>query len=328
MISTGGLVISAAPSAPQNTVLPSISGTAQAGATLTADPGTWTGAPTFSYVWFADDVEIDGETDDTLLLTDAEVGAVITVEVTATEDVLTGSATSLPTEAVLIHAPVNTVAPAITGTPTVGQTVSVSNGTWSYAPTGYTRQWRRNGTPISGAVAADYTLEAADQGTNITAVVTAENAGGSTPHTSNQVGPVAAAGGAVPANTVAPVISGDSDTTGNLTTTNGTWTGSPAFTYQWFGDGNPISGATANTLAKSGAHASMVITCRVTGTNVNGAGTEFSNEIGPLIEFLNFDLTATDREAMVVPSVALVPSGNIVTLQTGVLAGVHLQVSL
>lgn len=36
---------------PQNTAAPSISGAPVVAGTLTADPGTWTGAPTFSFTW-------------------------------------------------------------------------------------------------------------------------------------------------------------------------------------------------------------------------------------------------------------------------------------
>jgi hypothetical protein len=36
---------------PQNTAPPTVAGTPVVGGTLTASPGTWTGAPTFSFVW-------------------------------------------------------------------------------------------------------------------------------------------------------------------------------------------------------------------------------------------------------------------------------------
>jgi hypothetical protein len=44
-IDTGG------PAAPQNTTLPSITGTPSAAQTLTCDPGVWSGNPTFTYTW-------------------------------------------------------------------------------------------------------------------------------------------------------------------------------------------------------------------------------------------------------------------------------------
>ena len=76
--------------------------------------------------------------------------------------------------------PVNTSAPAVTGTGTVGNTLSCTQGNWTYVPTAYAYQWRRNGVNIGGATAATYLLQAADSGTNITCSVTATNAAGST----------------------------------------------------------------------------------------------------------------------------------------------------
>lgn len=80
---------------PENTVLPAISGTASPGQTLTCSTGTWlNGVDSYAYQWLADDVEIDGETTNELLLTDDELGAVITCSVTATNGAGAASATS------------------------------------------------------------------------------------------------------------------------------------------------------------------------------------------------------------------------------------------
>jgi sugar lactone lactonase YvrE len=65
-------------------LLPSISGRLQVGETLTADPGSWTGEPSFAYQWRADGVDIADATEPTYTLTAAEVGTRITVLVTAT----------------------------------------------------------------------------------------------------------------------------------------------------------------------------------------------------------------------------------------------------
>ena len=65
--------------------------------------------------------------------------------------------------------------------PIVGTVCSVTNGNWVGVPTSYTYAWTRNGTNISGATSATYTLVSADTGTKqICCVVTATNASGST----------------------------------------------------------------------------------------------------------------------------------------------------
>ena len=90
--------------------------------------------------------------------------------------------------------PTNTALPAITGTPTVGQVLTASNGTWTGTPTPtYTRQWLRNGTVISGATGTTYTLVEADEGATIRVRVTGTNTLGSAQATSNPTAAVAPA---------------------------------------------------------------------------------------------------------------------------------------
>lgn len=83
-----------------------------------------------------------------------------------------------------VAAPGNTVLPVISGTPTVGSTLTTTNGTWTGTGITYSYQWKRGGTNIGGATSSSYVLVTADIGTTITAVVTATNAGGSTSATS------------------------------------------------------------------------------------------------------------------------------------------------
>lgn len=91
-------------------------------------------------------------------------------------------------------APVNTVAPAITGTATVGQTLTTTNGTWTGVPTPtYTRQWYADGVAISGATGTTRVLAAGEQGKVITVVVTATNSAGVATKVSNATAAVAGA---------------------------------------------------------------------------------------------------------------------------------------
>lgn len=88
-------------SAPVNTFLPQIGGTAQVGHTLMAFPGIWTGSPTFAYQWQKGGVDIAGATGTTYVPVVGDIGATITVEVDATNSFSTVQAESLATAAVI-----------------------------------------------------------------------------------------------------------------------------------------------------------------------------------------------------------------------------------
>jgi len=94
-------------------------------------------------------------------------------------------------------APANTVAPVASGTPVVGHTLSVTDGTWTgTAPITFTYQWQRDNSgggvygDIGGETNNTYLLAVADLGCNVRAVVTGTNGGGAVPANSNALGPV------------------------------------------------------------------------------------------------------------------------------------------
>lgn len=87
--------------------------------------------------------------------------------------------------------PVNTVIPSISGTLTVGGTLSVSNGTWTGTePITFTRQWQRGTTNISGATSNNYTIQGSDEGNTLRARITGTNVLGSASAFSNSTNTV------------------------------------------------------------------------------------------------------------------------------------------
>lgn len=97
-------------------------------------------------------------------------------------------------------APSNSVASAITGTPQVGQLLTVGAGTWSGTPTPtVTRKWQRsdNGSTgwsdISGATGTTYTVQGADESKYLRVLESAENTVSTVTQASNVVGPVSEA---------------------------------------------------------------------------------------------------------------------------------------
>ena len=143
---------------PANLTLPTISGTARVGQTLTATVGTWSHSPTsFVYKWANSHGLIPGATHLTYVPTSADVGLILEIFVVATNSGGTSAvAMSALTAAVTDIIPANSAVPTISGTAQVGQTLTATTGTWTHNPTSFTYQWNRAGTPIGGATASTY----------------------------------------------------------------------------------------------------------------------------------------------------------------------------
>jgi hypothetical protein len=283
------------PSAPANDSPPTISGQTWAGQTLIASPGSWTGDElTYAYQW--EDCNTSGNTCQTIVtatgssytLAGGDVGDTIRVVVTAVCLGGTGSATSASTATITGTAPPppsNTAAPTIAGQAVQGRTLTTSNGSWTNGPTSYVYRWQDCNSSgagcsnISGATSSSYTLAGSDVGRTIRSVVTAGNAAGSTSAAAAATAVVTAP----PSSTAAPSVSGQAGQGQALTTSNGSWTGSPtSYSYQWRRcdtSGNSctsISGATTSGYTVATADVGNTIRAVVTAQNASGSASATS----------------------------------------------------
>ena len=220
---TGILAGAASAAAPQNTAPPTISGTPKEGSTLTANEGTWSNSPTsYAYQWqrCASDGRACGDitagTAKTYVPTAGDVGHALRVVVTAVNSDGRTAATSGPTEPISSkNGPTNTVRPALSGSAVVGETLRVSNGSWSPQPTSFTRQWQRcdaDGTAclnISGATGQTYGVRIDDVGHRLRALVTAHSALGNTTVASSTSPLVPAVGATVVTTTTTTTTAGN-----------------------------------------------------------------------------------------------------------------------
>ncbi len=171
----------AAGSPPVNDQRPTLSGNARYGDTLTATKGTWTGTEPISYAyqWRSCDVDgsncanITGATALTYVLTLAEIGRRVHIQVTATNAYGSAVIRSWNSNTV-VSAPINTGRPALSGTARQGETMGATKGSWvGTEPIAYGYQWRRcdadgsNCVDIGGATLSTYTLTSLEVGRRV-----------------------------------------------------------------------------------------------------------------------------------------------------------------
>jgi len=273
-----------------------VSGTPQAGQTLTASAGGWAngGAATYAYQWqtcdrFGEHCEaIEGATGASYTLGTANVGATLRVNVTASEGVQARSRLSAATQPVAAAgAPTVERPPLIEGATLQGQTLTATTGRWAgEAPSGYAYQWERcteagECTAIEGATASSYILAESDVGSTVSAVVTATAGGGSA------VAVSAATARVAPESLLKfspPSISGVVEVGGELAAEPGIWSGvgSVSYSYQWEsckpggGECAPIEGANEAGYPLVAGDVSSALRVEVTATNPLGSQSAYS----------------------------------------------------
>ena len=226
---------------------------------------TATGMPTPTYQWRKNDLDIPDATTSTLNIPSAQVAdsGIYTCVITNTE----GKVTSVPS-ILTVYAETNL---AIRTQPAlqivvVGNSAKFSLIATSIEPIGY--QWRKNGVAISGATSSSYTIPAvatSDAGTYSCIV--------------SDYDELLLSSGATLTVQVPPAITSQPTSLTVLRNAAATFsvtaTGTPAPTFQWLFNTNPISGATSASYTIASAQAANAgdYTCVVT----NAAGSVTSN---------------------------------------------------
>ncbi|HWY91111.1 MAG TPA: carboxypeptidase regulatory-like domain-containing protein [Solirubrobacteraceae bacterium] len=287
---------------PDNTVPPTISGHTVQNETLTEVHGAWTNEPSsYEYQWErcsaggTECAPIGGASAPTYVLTSADVGHKLVVVETANN---AGGASkpqaSAATAIIGPPVPVNTTPPKISGTASVGSTLTEEHGGWTNSPTSYSYQWERCNSvgfgcqPIKGASRQTYVPEAADLGFTLVVQEIAGNiTGPSSPAVSSPVGPVTLP---PPVNTTPPTITGSSESGQTLLVTHGGWTNNPTeYREQWLrcdaggGSCTPIHDAINPTYASAAADIGHTLRVQETASDAGGPGEPANSQPTSLI---------------------------------------------
>jgi hypothetical protein len=240
---------------------PTISGTPVVGTALTGSIGLWETGLSFSYVWKRNGLSISATNSLTYTLVPADLGAVITFSVTASDAYASAVKSSAATALVGLGTFTTSSVPGISGSArVVGSILSATYGSWSPTPT-FTFQWLRNTTPIVGATYAQYSLTASDLGAAIAVAVTGASPG-LKPITQYSI-PTSLITQGTMLRAPAVVILG-TPSIGTSLLASGGWASGSTLSYQWFKNSVSIPYETTPTYRPVAADAGSLISLGVT----------------------------------------------------------------
>ncbi len=257
------------------------------------------GLGTLNYQWLADNVIINGATNSTLVLGQGQVNKVVSVRVTYTDE--QGTNERLLSESTGVITNINdapTGSPLITGTVTQGQVLNASIGTVSDADGlgAVSYKWLANGFEIDGVTGSRLVLTQDLVGKAISVQVsytdsfgvaeTAVSAQTATVLNTNDrpQGRVTIEGEPIQDELLVASAEGLTDADGLGT-----------FNYQWLANGQPIVGATQETLLLDQSVVGKRVSMRVTYTDELGATEVVTSSQTSVIENINDPLLGDVR---------------------------------
>lgn len=282
------VVLTSTPSAPvaaATQVAPAVSllGAAHVGATLTASAGTWAEGTTMTFGWLRDGQAIPRARSSAYVLTQADLGRRISVEVTGH---LTGhtaatarSAATAPVTAAPVVTPPTPEKPGpevpatvaagtvkVTGSAKVGRTLKASTSKVEKGAT-VTYQWLRNGREIAGATSRTYVATASDRGRSLSVRTLVARQGKVAASVTSR--PTAKVVRGTFAKRPTPKISGTAKVGRTLTVKGGSWEKGTRLTYRWYRGSKLVkttSKKTYKVVAKDrGAKLRVVVTAKKSG---------------------------------------------------------------
>ncbi|HWT33949.1 MAG TPA: hypothetical protein VN107_09300 [Microbacterium sp.] len=239
--------------------VPTIVGAIRVGSRLTAKPGTWSPAASFSYSWKVSGVPVS--TASTFTPAATQRGRSLTLTVSAKRaGYVTVTQTTKPIT--IGYGVFVAPTPKISGSAVVGSTLTANAGTWSpWASKSY--RWLRNGVAITGATGASYKVTSTDWGKKISVRVTGTRAAYLTKTMTSASTAYVVKRFSL---TTAPTITGTTRVNSILSAHRTAW--SPlvsSYTWQWKRNGVSIVGATGSAYRLTVADYGKKITVMFTG---------------------------------------------------------------
>jgi subtilisin family serine protease len=273
--------------------VPQISGTVRVGSTLRALAGSWTSGTQFTYQWYADGAAISGATGFSFTPSATQRGKSLTVQLTGTRTGFTTASRTSAASATVASGVFAQSAPVVIGLATPGATLSVSRPQSTPVPASVAYRWKLDGRSISGATGTSLGVRSSWRGHTITVSATVSKTG----YTTRTVTSDAAKVGSSYSASSVPTITGTTRVGSSLRASVGRWSPTPSFSYRWYADGLPISGATSSTYTLTGAEYGKKITVSVrTYRSGYGTATRRSSATGavltPAVKFPGSDNTA------------------------------------